>query len=50
MFSKRYLPETKGRSLEQLEEAFRTHSEHCIDGASKKIITIFLNYTKESAY
>lgn len=37
-FSKKYVPETRGRSLEELEQAFRTHSEHGVHGASKKIV------------
>lgn len=36
LFAKKILPETKGRSLEDLEQSFRTYSSHGIHVASKK--------------
>lgn len=38
LFSKKYVPETRGRSLEELEEAFRRHSDEGIHAASKKLV------------
>lgn len=35
-FSKKYLPETKGRSLEAIEDSFRKYSDHGIREASKQ--------------
>ncbi|WP_373894809.1 sugar porter family MFS transporter [Virgibacillus natechei] len=39
LFAKKYLPETKGRSLEDLEQSFRTYSSHGINVASKRQYT-----------
>lgn len=36
VFSTRFLPETKGRSLEDLEQSFRTYSGHAIYASSKR--------------
>lgn len=36
IFSTRFLPETKGRSLEDLEQSFRTYSGHAIHASSRR--------------